>query len=94
MSSELLPKQATSKKCIVVYTENKYLVQLLLNVAIAGTEAHVISGNTFLYACVIEDCCLWGQIYFDTFHQCLITVELLWSEQLLQVGNQMVKVEK
>jgi hypothetical protein len=38
-----------------------------------------------LYACVREVCCQWA-----SFHQLLIIVEALWSQQLLQVGKQVV----
>jgi hypothetical protein len=42
--------------------------------------------NKFLNACIKEVCRLWAQPHFDTFHQ-LITVEVLWSQPVLQVGK-------
>jgi hypothetical protein len=33
-----------------------YILKLLRNVVIAGTEALVLSGNKFMYACVKEVC--------------------------------------
>jgi hypothetical protein len=61
----------------VLYTKNMYILKLLLNVATARTEALVILGNKFLYACVKDGCCLQAQPHFDTFHQLLIIVEVL-----------------
>jgi hypothetical protein len=55
-----------------------YLLKLLLNTVTAGTEALVVSGNKFLYACVKEICHLWAQPHFDSFHQ-LIIAEAQWS---------------
>jgi hypothetical protein len=70
----------------ILHTENAYILKLLLNVVMTRIEAHVLSGNKFLYVCVKEVCHLWAQQHFDTFHQLLITVEALWSQPVLQVG--------
>jgi hypothetical protein len=43
-----------------------------------------------LYACVKEVCCLWAQACFNTIHQLIIIVKLLWSQPVLQVGKQVV----
>jgi hypothetical protein len=51
-SGELLTRQAMRK---TLYAKNTYIHKLLLNIVTAGTEA-VVSGNTFLYACVKEAC--------------------------------------
>jgi hypothetical protein len=51
-SGELLTKQ----KCYI--QRKKYILKVCLNVVTAGTEALVVSGNKFLYACVTEVCCL------------------------------------
>jgi hypothetical protein len=40
----------------MLYTENKYILKLLLNKVTAWIEALVIWGNAFLYACVKEEC--------------------------------------
>jgi hypothetical protein len=47
-SGEMLTKQATSKK--LLYTNNTYILKLLLNVVTAGIETLFILGNKFLYA--------------------------------------------
>jgi hypothetical protein len=53
---ELLTKQATRKKEILLYANNMYILKLLLNIVTAGIEALVISGKKFLFACVKEIC--------------------------------------
>jgi hypothetical protein len=58
----------------------------ILDVVTVRIEAFFISGNKFLYACV-KEVCLKVQPHFDTVHQ-LITVEVLWSQPVLQVGKQ------
>jgi hypothetical protein len=40
----------------LLYKKNTYLLQLLLNIVTAETEALVILGNKFLYAYVEEAC--------------------------------------
>jgi hypothetical protein len=54
-----------------------YILKPLLNVVTVGSEALVISGNKFLYACIEEVCCLWAQPHFGTVHQLLFIVETL-----------------
>lgn len=54
-----------------------YILRLLLNVVRTRTEALVIPGNRFLYACVKEVCHMLPQLHSDTFHQLLIIVEVL-----------------
>jgi hypothetical protein len=61
-----------------------YILELLLNVVTAGTEALVASGNRFLYACIKEVYRLWAQPRFDTFQQPLTIVEVLWSHQFFR----------
>jgi hypothetical protein len=56
---------------------NTYTFKLFLNVATAGIEASVVSGNTFLCSCVKEDCRLRAQPSFDTFHQSIVIAEAL-----------------
>jgi hypothetical protein len=46
--------KTNNDKKIIIY--KKYILKLLLNVVTAGSEALVISGNKFLYACVREVC--------------------------------------
>jgi hypothetical protein len=53
---ELLTKQAMRKENLIIY--KKYTLQLLFNVVTTRTEALMVSGNKFLYACVKEVCCL------------------------------------
>jgi hypothetical protein len=36
--------------------KNTYILQLLLNVVTAGTEARVVTGNKLWFACVNEVC--------------------------------------
>jgi hypothetical protein len=59
---------------MLLYTKNKYILKLLLNVVTAWIEALVL-GNKFLYAHVKEVHHHWTQPRFDTFHQLLIIVE-------------------
>jgi hypothetical protein len=61
-----------------------YILKLLHNIVSARIEALFISGNKFLYACVREVCRLGA-----SFRQ-LITVEVLQSQPVLQLGKQMV----
>jgi hypothetical protein len=68
-------KKTSNEKKILLYTKNKYILKLLLNVVTAWIEALVIPGNKFSYACVKEVCCHWSQPRFDTFHQLLIIAE-------------------
>jgi hypothetical protein len=42
------------RKNILLYAKNTCILQLLLSVVTAGTEALVVSGNKFLYAFVKE----------------------------------------
>jgi hypothetical protein len=53
-SGELLTKQAMRKK--LFYAKNMYILKLPLSVVTAGTEALVVSGNMFSYACIKEVC--------------------------------------
>jgi hypothetical protein len=55
ISSGLLTKQAMGEKKFIIY-KNIYVPKLLLSVVTTGTEALVISGNMFTYACVKEVC--------------------------------------
>jgi hypothetical protein len=68
-------KTSNENKKIILYTENQYILKLLLNIVTAWIEAPVLSGNKFLYACVKEVCGHCAQPRFDTFHQLLIIVE-------------------
>jgi hypothetical protein len=72
--------------------KNTHILKVILNVVTAGIEAPVISGNTFLYACVKAVCRLWLRPRSDTLHQLLIIAEALWSQPVLQVGKQVVVV--
>jgi hypothetical protein len=83
-SDELLTKQAMRKKSIY------YIQKICTYLSYWGTEALVALGNKFLHACVKELCHLWAQPRFDTFHQLLITVEVLWSQPALRIGKQAV----
>jgi hypothetical protein len=67
--------KTSNEKQILLYTRNTYILQLLLKVVTAGTEAFV-SGNNCLYASVKKVCRLWAQPR-DTFHQVLINAEAL-----------------
>jgi hypothetical protein len=58
---------------------------LFLNIITIEIEA-LVSGNKFLYVCVKEVCCLLAKLCFNTFHQLIISAEML----LLQVGKQVV----
>jgi hypothetical protein len=60
---------------MLLYTKNKHIFKLLLNVVTAWIEVLVVSGNKFLYACVKEVCRYWAQPSFDTFPQPLIIVK-------------------
>jgi hypothetical protein len=53
----------TSNEKKKLYAKNTYLLKLALNTVTTGTEALVL-GNTFLYACNKEVCCLWAQPSF------------------------------
>jgi hypothetical protein len=68
-------KKQAKREQHLLYTQNKYILKLLLNVVTACTEALVVSGNKFMYACVKDVCRHWAQPRFDTFHQLLIIVE-------------------
>jgi hypothetical protein len=74
-------KSATRKK---LYTKNAKILKLLLNIVIIGTQALVIQGSKFLYACVKEICHLQAQPCFGTYNQ-LIIVDALCSQPALQV---------
>jgi hypothetical protein len=67
--------------------KNTYIPKLLIKAVTAGIEALVVSGNTFLYACVKEVCRQWAQPLLDNFHQNLTIVEELWSRLALRVGT-------
>jgi hypothetical protein len=47
-------KQREGEKENLLYRKNMYILQLLLNVVSAGTEAPVVSGNKFLLSCIKE----------------------------------------
>jgi hypothetical protein len=67
-----------------------YVLKLLLNIVTAQVETLVVSENKFLYACVKEVCNLWTHPRFNTFHHLLIIVEVLWSQPVLQLGEQVL----
>jgi hypothetical protein len=69
-----------------------YILKLLLNIVIFGTEALVVPENKFLYVCVKEVCYLSAQPRFDNFHQLVIIVKALWSQPVLQVGKQVAVI--
>jgi hypothetical protein len=77
-SGELL-KNKQWEKTFLLYTKNKYILKLLLNIVTAWIEALVL-GNKFLCACVKEVCGHWAQPCLDTFHQLLIIVEPILSK--------------
>jgi hypothetical protein len=58
-SVELLTKQGMRKN--VLYTKNKCILKLLLNIGTVGIEALVVSEYKFLYARVKEVCRLWAE---------------------------------
>jgi hypothetical protein len=74
-SNELI--QQRKKKKYIYIQKNMAVLQPLLNVVTARTEALAILGNKFLHACVKEICCLLAQARFDTIRQLLFTVEVL-----------------
>jgi hypothetical protein len=89
-SDKLLTKQGMRRKIIIHKYSYVYILKQLLNTITSGTVELDVSGNMFLYVCVKDICCLWSQLCFDTFHQLLIIVEVLWSQPILQVGKQLV----
>jgi hypothetical protein len=88
-SGELLTKQSMRKQILLYIKMHTYLT-LLLIVVTAGIEELVVSGNTFLYACVKEVCRLSAQPLFGTFYQLFFIVETLCSHPLIQVGKLVV----
>jgi hypothetical protein len=58
------------------------MLELLLNLVTARIEA--LLAEKFLNVCVKK----WVHPRFDTFHQLLIIVGAMWSNPVLQVGNQ------
>jgi hypothetical protein len=69
-------KTSNEKTKNLLYKKNMHILQLLLNVVMAGIEAFVTE-NKFSYDCAKEVCRLWALSRSDTFHQLLITVEAL-----------------
>jgi hypothetical protein len=51
---------------MLLYTKNTYILKLFLSLVTAGTEALLILGNKFLYACVKEIYRQRSQSHFDT----------------------------
>jgi hypothetical protein len=82
--------KTSNKEQIIVYKKYVHTRKLVLNIVTVEIEALVVSGNTFLYACIKEICPLWAQPHFDTFHQLSFIVEALWSQPVFQVGKRMV----
>jgi hypothetical protein len=66
------------------------ILKLLLKAVTARIVTLVVSGNKLLYSCVKSVCRLWTQPRFDTFHQLLIIVEVLWSQLVLRVGKRVI----
>jgi hypothetical protein len=60
---------------VIFGEKNMYTLKPPINVVTFTTEAFIVSGIMFLYACVKEVCRLRAQPCFYTFHQLLIIVE-------------------
>jgi hypothetical protein len=68
--------------------KNTRILNLHLNLVAARIKTLAAVGNKIWNAYVKEVFYLWAQACIDTLHQLIIIAEVLWSQPVLQVGEQ------